>query len=939
MKKILCAIICSLVLSTAFSMLLGKTAVADTPVSQNQGQNKTTIRPGEAISLYAQGRDADGLDWAWLSTNETGEWQSFMGWWNFDWHYSKKITINHNLVEENLTNFPLLITNTSLDFLHAQPDGDDFVFVGSTNTTPYAHEIESYNSTTGELLAWVKIPFLSRTMDTVLYMYYGNPTCESQEDVKGTWSNGYLMVHHMTGANYTDLKDSTSDHWNVTSEGGHPHYNVTGKIGTCVGFNSSDDIDYLKISKFRLPSGGSYTGSTWVTIDNFYTERTLFEGDGDDAISLSTIGIDSRKFKAVADTDQGYASVNSTTPLVKYKWYYVCTRVDSTNDSLDLFVDGFHEGHNALTGVVVPESSGLNIGVNKTENKEMYGKIDELRISNVPRSNAWIKTEYTMMTAQSAFFSIGNEQNPGDSKTYGSPIKLQGSSQWQWSNFTWQNPTIIDGRLIGWRIYYQDTQKTIGTTGIKSYTIVENPPNTPEAPRGLTTGYTEIEYPFIIDGVTDPDGDSVAYWIDWGDGTTSGWTELLPSGSTINASHIWQSEGLFYLKVKAKDIYGSESSWSYETAISIAPSPLPQLSVVAPSSVVEGNMFDVLVEAAGVPLDNATVTFAGATYHTNTDGIAHLVAPSVGDDTPYAVMARHDGYRPMTVSLLIVNQEEEQPETGWIYGTLSDSSGKPLQGVLISVRIPGTTPLTTVTDDDGYYYILVPVGTYTVDVSKQGYTPRSESGVTVQNNKTVDVNFILEKTAPSKPPQTENKDLMEAVIAMGISNEKVGGVIDCQLANQWYNITVHKKNLTVELLSINQSEISLKLAGEKLPGTIIVLRLFSQSDITDVTVTYDEAAIEQVNLSDIFSLGGNETEAKYTRILTEDETGKIIYCLVYVPHFSEHEITISTIKEVVEKIGGIIAVVAYVAIGIVVAAVFLYPVFSGTIIYKRKKDK
>jgi len=49
------------------------------PQWQNQGQNKTTIQPGESISLYAQGKDETALDWAWLATNETGVWQNFTG--------------------------------------------------------------------------------------------------------------------------------------------------------------------------------------------------------------------------------------------------------------------------------------------------------------------------------------------------------------------------------------------------------------------------------------------------------------------------------------------------------------------------------------------------------------------------------------------------------------------------------------------------------------------------------------------------------------------------------------------------------------------------------------------------------------------------------------------------------------------------------------------
>ena len=88
-------------------------------------------------------------------------------WWNSDWPYSKKITIDHTKVGATLTNFPILFDNTSSDFAHAQSDGDDFAFVDSTNTTQYNHEIEDYNSTTNRLIAWVNITTLSADTDTV----------------------------------------------------------------------------------------------------------------------------------------------------------------------------------------------------------------------------------------------------------------------------------------------------------------------------------------------------------------------------------------------------------------------------------------------------------------------------------------------------------------------------------------------------------------------------------------------------------------------------------------------------------------------------------------------------------------------------------------------------------------------------------------------------
>jgi hypothetical protein len=53
--------------------------------------------------------------------------------------------------------------------------GWDFLVTASDGVTKLNHEIESYASSTGALVAWVNVPFLSSTSDTALYVYSDNP--------------------------------------------------------------------------------------------------------------------------------------------------------------------------------------------------------------------------------------------------------------------------------------------------------------------------------------------------------------------------------------------------------------------------------------------------------------------------------------------------------------------------------------------------------------------------------------------------------------------------------------------------------------------------------------------------------------------------------------------------------------------------------------------
>ena len=89
-----------------------------------------------------------------------------------------------------------------------------------------------------------------------------------------------------------------------------------------------------------------------------------------------------------------------------------------------------------------------------------------------------------------------------------------------------------------------------------------HPPNAPDicGPIQFRVG----EYvPFTFNAV-DPNGDNVSYYIEWGDGTSDGWTSYQPSGTDKTFVHMWE-EIPIYMRAKAKDYpYEAESNWTYK---------------------------------------------------------------------------------------------------------------------------------------------------------------------------------------------------------------------------------------------------------------------------------------------------------------------------------------------------------------------------------------
>jgi len=160
----------------------------------------------------------------------------------YNFKYYKVITLNHTKVSglNNLSNFPVLISIFDKD-LHddVQSDGDDIAFANDTSWLDHELELfnQDFNTSHAQLIAWVRIPLLSVSVDTNITMYYGNPYIASQENPTGVWDDNYKGVWHMKEVNAID---STSNNNDGTQEGGVS--NLEGKIAGSNYFEGINDL-------------------------------------------------------------------------------------------------------------------------------------------------------------------------------------------------------------------------------------------------------------------------------------------------------------------------------------------------------------------------------------------------------------------------------------------------------------------------------------------------------------------------------------------------------------------------------------------------------------------------------------------------------------------------------------------------------------------------
>jgi hypothetical protein len=91
--------------------------------------------------------------------------------------------------------------------------------------------------------------------------------------------------------------------------------------------------------------------------------------------------------------------------------------------------------------------------------------------------------------------------------------------------------------------------------------VVLSHPYKPQTPTGKKIGKIGQNYSYSTKSI-DPEAGQVYYMWDWGDGNFSEWLGPYDSGVVVNAENIWSGKGTYEIKVKAKNIYNRESSWS-----------------------------------------------------------------------------------------------------------------------------------------------------------------------------------------------------------------------------------------------------------------------------------------------------------------------------------------------------------------------------------------
>jgi hypothetical protein len=334
------------------------------------------------------------------------------------WRYRKKINIDHSKVAGDLNDFPVLINAVDSDLKNkAQVDGDDILFMdGPGIAGRLFHEIERFDSDTGTLAAWVCIPSLSNSSDTELYIYYGNPVCNNQEYGSRVWDDGFEAVWHMSEDG--NQIDSTKNSNTLTPQNG-PDCQQDSHMGySC--FFDRENREFFRCGAVRTQypiSGEVYYKPLDLTSGYDYGLYGIADRDGKSILSFMSMTHSSYYLRAWSRSRNGPSAFAETDIGAKINdWNYIVAKHSSSNNRkiwLDL--------GNEKTNIENKDPSGIdttavgNLVYNNGEGNayNANGWIDEVRISNIIRSNDWYETTYYTFKYcfNGGFFNVGPEES------------------------------------------------------------------------------------------------------------------------------------------------------------------------------------------------------------------------------------------------------------------------------------------------------------------------------------------------------------------------------------------------------------------------------------------------------------------------------------------------------------------------------------------------
>lgn len=321
------------------------------------------------------------------------------------WHYEKPLTISSSKVSSNVSNFHYLVylDSSNFDFSKARSDGHDIRFTDSSGTTLLNYFREKHDSTNQVAIYHVKIPLVSSSQDTTIYMYYGNTAASDGSTTYANVFNNQVAYYPFDG-NANDLSGNYNGTWNGTAQ-----YD-TGVMGQAAKFDGSSGVDRDYNAMLGNTSNPNVLISFWIKAYTYSTRYDAFCIGGDTGTGNSIkvyLNKTNNNTLYVGYFETGSNLENQA--MTTTNWNNIV--IESVNDNKKVYINGSLIHTTTGTSNISPH----NIKLGMIASHGLDGLIDQVRIYNTALSSTQVSLLYKM--ENKTLFTFGAEEKVSTGNT------------------------------------------------------------------------------------------------------------------------------------------------------------------------------------------------------------------------------------------------------------------------------------------------------------------------------------------------------------------------------------------------------------------------------------------------------------------------------------------------------------------------------------------